>query len=131
MARPRISTPGDARTVYATLSRGRSSADVLKLYDVPPPMQHIPMRYLTITPLQALFVMNSGFVQEQAADAGRTRGQPEPRPRTKSRRSIGRCLRATRPQDEARARREVSQPAPTRARYAQALLSTNEVIFWP
>src|SRR5439155_599002 len=59
---------GTRRTVYATLSRGRSSAEVMKLYDAPQPMQHIPMRYLTINPQQALFVMNSGLVRRLASD---------------------------------------------------------------
>src|SRR5262249_48286867 len=54
------------RTVYAAISRGRSSADVMKLYDAPAPMTHSPMRHLTINPLQALFVMNSGFVHDMA-----------------------------------------------------------------
>ena len=41
-------------------------SDVMKLYDVPAPIAHIPMRQPTLNPLQALFVMNSAFVQEQA-----------------------------------------------------------------
>jgi len=54
------------RTLYSALSRTRSSADVLKLYDVPPRCFTFHA-LLTINPLQALFVMNSGFIQTQAS----------------------------------------------------------------
>ena len=79
------------------ISRGRSSADVMKLYDVPAPMAHIPMRYLTINPLQALFVMNSAFVQ-RLAPSWRTQVEAEAYARgRRSMRSIARCLREMRP----------------------------------
>ena len=38
------------------------------------------MRHLTINPLQALFVMNSGFVQRAGDDAGRSRWKAKPTP---------------------------------------------------
>ena len=127
----RTSTTAIAAHGVCAISRGRSSADVMKLYDVPAPMAHIPMRQPTINPLQALFVMNSGFVQEQAAGAGRAGGRRRPRPRRRFRRSIGKVFARDASRGRDGARREVPAPAPTLARYAQALLSTNEVIFWP
>jgi hypothetical protein len=120
---------GRRRTVYAALSRGRSSADVMKLYDAPPPMQHTPMRYLTINPLQALFVMNSAFVQRLAselADAVGTGVAPAEVVKTLYRNVFSRD--AT--QDELALGVKYLAGADV-ARYAQALLSTNEVIFWP
>jgi Protein of unknown function (DUF1553) len=120
---------GRRRTVYATLSRGRSSADVMKLYDAPPPMQHTPMRYLTINPLQALFVMNSGFVQRLASElagAVGTTAAPEDVVKALYRKVFSRD--AT--QDDIALGVKYLAGADV-ARYAQALLSTNEVIFWP
>jgi len=120
---------GTRRTVYATLSRGRSSADVMKLYDAPMPMQHIPMRYLTINPQQALFVMNSGFVQGLAAELAKAvEGTPATADTIKSlyRRVFARDANP----DEVAVGIQYLETASV-ARYAQALLATNEMIFWP
>jgi hypothetical protein len=120
---------GRRRTVYAALSRGRSSADVLKLYDAPPPMQHSPMRYLTINPLQALFVMNSGFVQGLASDLAAAVGaNAAPADVVKS--LYRKVFARDATQEEAALGIKYLAGADV-ARYAQALLSTNEVIFWP
>jgi len=120
---------GTRRTVYATLSRGRSSADVMKLYDAPMPMQHIPMRYLTINPQQALFVMNSGFIQGLAAELAKAvEGTPAPADKIKVlyRRLFARDANP----DEVALGIQYLETANV-ARYAQALLATNEMIFWP
>ena len=120
---------GTRRTVYATLSRGRSSADVMKLYDAPMPMQHIPMRDLTINPQQALFVMNSGFVQGLAAELAKAvEGTPAPAEKIKAlyRRVFARDANP----DEVALGIQYLETANV-ARYAQALLATNEMIFWP
>ena len=117
------------RTVYAVISRGRSSADVMKLYDVPAPMQHIPMRQPTLNPQQALFVLNSGFVQQQAAalaEQVESEATPEAKIQALYRRVFARNASA----DELAIGVQYLSTADTR-RYAQALLSTNEVIFWP
>ena len=119
---------GVRRTVYSSISRTRSS-DVMRLYDVPTPMAHIPMRQATLNPLQALFVMNSSFVQEQArALAEQVSGAPtaEAKIETLYRNVFSR--NAT-PEEVALGVKYLS--AADTARYAQALLSTNEVIFWP
>lgn len=120
---------GTRRTVYATLSRGRSSADVMKLYDAPAPMAHSPMRHLTINPLQALFVMNSAFVQGLASELAKQvelKDTPEDKIQTLYRTVFARDAN---PQEVVLG---VSYLAGADvARYAQALLFTNEVIFWP
>jgi hypothetical protein len=121
---------GRRRTVYSTLSRGRSSADIMKLFDAPAPMQHSPMRYLTVNPQQALFVMNSGFVQglaQQLATALGANTAPDVQVRTLYRRVFARD-----PDDEELALGvKYLHTSGNLARYAQALLSTNEMIFWP
>jgi len=119
---------GVRRTVYASISRGRSN-DVMKLYDVPAPLAHIPMRQPTLNPLQALFVMNSAFVQDQAkALADQVAAEPtvEARIRALYRKVFSRDATP----DEMTLGMKYLLSADT-ARYAQALLSTNEVIFWP
>ena len=123
---------GTRRTVYAALSRGRSSADVMKLYDAPMPMQHIPMRYLTINPQQALFVMNSGFVQGLASELAKAVGA-KPTPEDKIRALYRRIFaRDADPEEVALGVKYLeAAPSDNLARYAQALLSTNEMIFWP
>ena len=52
------------RSVYSRISRGRLHP-VLQLYDFPVPTQHSPIRQVTTTPLQQLFVLNSGWMQER------------------------------------------------------------------
>jgi len=120
---------GRRRTVYATLSRGRSNADVLKLYDAPPPMQHTPMRYLTINPLQALFVMNSGFVQGLASDLAAAVETKMPREEIVNALYRKVFARDASPDETSLGVKYLA--GADVARYAQALLSTNEVIFWP
>ncbi|HZL55534.1 MAG TPA: DUF1549 and DUF1553 domain-containing protein, partial [Bryobacteraceae bacterium] len=116
------------RTVYGRVSRGRLNT-VLALYDFPDPTMTAPQRDLTTSPLQQLFVMNSPFMQERAAD-------------------LVKCVEAD--TDNAAKVRDMYRhtfdrdPSPkeldlalsyldkgTLAAYAQALLATNEVIFWP
>lgn len=50
------------RSVYSRISRGRLHP-VLQLYDFPVATQHSPIRQITTTPLQQLFVLNSGWMQ--------------------------------------------------------------------
>ena len=129
---------GTRRTVYATLSRGRSSADVMKLYDAPAPMQHSPMRYQTINPQQALFVMNSGFVEALASELAKgVAAKHAPQDKVTA---LYRRLFARDPSRDEMALGETYLRSTPRnnvdnvdgvARYAQALLSTNEMIFWP
>jgi cytochrome c553 len=121
---------GTRRTVYATLSRTRSSADVMKLYDVPQPMAHIPMRTLTINPLQALFVMNSDFVEGLAAELAKL-VQDKPTAEEKITVLYRRVFARDATPEEMELGIAYLGAQGTPAGYAQALLSTNEVIFWP
>lgn len=126
-SQPDVDT-GVRRTVYASISRGRSN-DVMKLYDVPAPLAHIPLRQPTLNPLQALFVMNSTFVQEQAkalAEQVAAESTSEAKIQSLYRKVFSR----TATPDEVALGVAYLAGADT-ARYAQALLSTNEVIFWP
>ncbi|MEO5739272.1 MAG: PSD1 and planctomycete cytochrome C domain-containing protein [Vicinamibacterales bacterium] len=119
---------GVRRTVYASISRGRSN-DVMRLYDVPAPLAHIPMRQPTLNPLQALFVLNSSFVQEQAkALAAQIAADATPDAIVQSLYRKVFSRNAT-PDEIALGIRYLGS-ADT-VHYAQALLSTNEVIFWP
>jgi hypothetical protein len=58
------------RTLYGTVKR-RELNDLLRLNDFPDPTAHSPARVPTTTPLQQLFVLNSPFVQQQAAALAR------------------------------------------------------------
>src|SRR5688500_15046432 len=119
---------GVRRTVYSSISPARSN-DVMKLYDVPAPLAHIPMRQPTLNPQQALFVMNSRFVQEQAktlAEQVATEATPEAKIQSLYRKVFSRTATA----DEVAIGVKYLASADA-TRYAQALLSTNEVIFWP
>ncbi|HEY7307912.1 MAG TPA: PSD1 and planctomycete cytochrome C domain-containing protein [Gemmataceae bacterium] len=54
------------RTIYGRVKR-RELNDLLRLNDFPDPTSHSPSRVPTTTPLQQLFVLNSPFLQRQAA----------------------------------------------------------------
>jgi mono/diheme cytochrome c family protein len=54
------------RTIYGVVKR-RELTDLLRLHDFPDPVGHSPSRIPTTTPLQQLFVLNSPFIQQQAA----------------------------------------------------------------
>lgn len=120
---------GTRRTLYANISRGPSTANILKLFDAPTPMAHIPMRQPTLSPLQALFVMNSAFVQEQARVlAGQVENEAAAESKVQQlyRRVFSRNATAL----EVSLGVEYLGRADT-ARYAQALLSTTDAISWP
>ncbi len=53
------------RTLYSFIERERSLPG-FRNFDVADPEQHTPRRHLTTVPQQALFMMNSSFVAEQA-----------------------------------------------------------------
>jgi hypothetical protein len=82
------------RTVYGTVDR-LNLANLYKTFDFAVPDMHSPGRYVTTIPQQALFMMNSPFVMEQAgriADLPEVRGadSPEARVRAIYRRVYGR-----------------------------------------
>ena len=53
------------RTVYGYIERGRIPG-MLAAFDFASPDQHVPVRYTTTVPQQALFLLNSGFMAEQS-----------------------------------------------------------------
>ncbi len=53
------------RTVYGYIERGRIPG-MLAAFDFAVPDQHVPIRYTTTVPQQALFLLNSSFMAEQA-----------------------------------------------------------------
>jgi hypothetical protein len=116
------------RTVYGRVSRGRLNT-VLALYDFPDPTMTAPQRDLTTSPLQQLFVMNSPFMQERAADLVKC-VDAQPDMASKVRDMYHRALdRDPSPKELDLALSYLDKG--TLAQYAQALLATNEVIFWP
>jgi hypothetical protein len=117
------------RTVYGRVSRARINT-VLALYDFPDPTMTAPQRDLTTSPLQQLFVMNSPFMKERAEDlvkvVDKDTGDNE-----KIRDMYRRVLdRDPSPKELDLALSYIGGGAKL-ADYAQALLATNEVIFWP
>ena len=54
------------RTLYGKIGR-EEQHDMLRTFDFPPPTSHSPARDPTTTPLQQLFVLNSPFIDAQAA----------------------------------------------------------------
>ena len=59
------------RTLYAYVSREDPSA-LMRTFDFSNPEEHTPRRQLTTVPQQALFLMNSSFLAEQARALGAT-----------------------------------------------------------
>ncbi|MEP7367775.1 MAG: PSD1 and planctomycete cytochrome C domain-containing protein [Acidobacteriota bacterium] len=116
------------RTVYARVSRGRLNP-VMRLYDFPDAMQTSPGRDLTITPLQQLFVMNSEFIEQRSAElASLVDGESGPAAKVKA---LYRRILARNPQPAELDLALSYLEKGTVAEYAQALLATNEVVFWP
>jgi hypothetical protein len=116
------------RTVYGRVSRG-SLNTILALYDFPDPTMTAPQRDLTTSPLQQLFVMNSPFMQQRAEDLVK-RVESESDVSFK----IRDMYRAAFDRDPTPSELDLAYSylnKATLAQYAQALLATNEVIFWP
>ncbi len=69
------------RSIYGRISRARMP-QLMQLYDFPEATQSAPGREVTITTLQQIFLMNSEFVQNLAAEAAKSRGGGNWRSRT-------------------------------------------------
>ncbi len=116
------------RTVYGRVSRGRLNT-VLALYDFPDPTMTAPQRELTTSPLQQLFAMNSPFMQQRAQDLVKT-VESDTDVTAKVRDMYHRVFdRDPSPKELDFALSYLDKG--TLPQYAQALLATNEVIFWP
>jgi hypothetical protein len=123
-----LDVPGNRRTIYAKVSRAKLHT-VFSLYDLPDPSQHSPARDMTITPLQQLFVLNSSFLEEQAAAlASRVEHGADDKARV---RDLYRRTLARDPDAEELDLALSYLRESTLAQLAQALLATNEFIFWP
>jgi hypothetical protein len=121
------------RTLYGTVKR-RELHDMLRLHDFPDPTAHSAARVPTTTPLQQLFVLNSPFVQRQAAALARRLAADEPganeaRVRRAYSLLFGRPPRAS----EVRLALDFLSGAKANeaawASYCQALLGSNEFLF--
>jgi hypothetical protein len=120
------------RTVYGKVSRSNLNT-LLRLYDFPSANLHSPERELTTTPLQQLFVMNSPFIQSQAeALVKLVEAKPAGEPDTAAKvRAMYRRVLARDPSAKELDLAMSYLTGSTLQQYAQALLSSNEVIFWP
>ena len=117
-----------ARTVYGRVSRGRLNT-LLALYDFPDPMMTAPRRELTTSPLQQLFVMNSPFMQERAGHlVNRVNDAPDVPAKV---RGMYRYAVDRDPTSQELDTALTYLNKATLAQFAQALLASNEVIFWP
>ena len=117
-----------ARTVYGRVNRGRLNT-VLALYDFPDPMMTAPQRELTTSPLQQLFIMNSPFLQERAAHlAARVSATAELPGKVRDLYHLA-VNRDPAPKEIDTALSYLDKG--TLNQFAQALLASNEVIFWP
>ena len=116
------------RTLYGKIGREEQN-DMLRTFDFPPPTAHSPARDVTTTPLQQLFVLNSTFVESQAAaiTSGLADGSMDERMTTVYQRLFQRNPSA----DERRIGTAFLTPAsPERGRsYVKALLGLNEFLF--
>lgn len=125
------------RTLYATVKR-RELSDLLRLHDAPDATVHSPARVPTTTPLQQLFVLNSPFMQQQAAAMVRRLKTDVPRD-TAARVRHTYLLLYSRPATEKQVKQAVdfltggkSGATPTDAaweQYVQVLLGSNEFMF--
>ena len=116
------------RTVYGRVSRGRLNT-LLALFDFPDAMMTAPRRELTTSPLQQLFVLNSPFMQERALHLVK-RVESQADTSSKIRDLYRDALRRDpTPKEIDMALTYLNKG--TLIQFAQALLASNEVIFWP
>ena len=115
-------------TVYGRIARDKVNT-MLQLYDFRPPTMHSPQRESTTSPLQQLFIMNSPFVQDRAEAIARSVEQ-QPDAGTKIRELYRRIFVRDPSADELQLAEQFLKTS-TVTNCAQALLATNEVIFWP
>ncbi len=117
------------RTIYGFIDR-QNLPGPLRSFDFASPDAHCPMRHTTTVPQQALFLMNSAFVLQQAQALARRADAANPsqrinqiyrfalsRPPTNEEERLGLDFLGDKPGED------------DWARYAQVLLASNEFIF--
>jgi len=120
------------RTLYARISRARMN-DLLRIYDFPTPMQHSPSRIDTMTPLQQLFVLNSPFIGTLAEDLAKSAAAETGADQIKDlyRKILARDPSPAEIDSALTYLSKNAGPDSKLPRFTQALLATNEEIFWP
>lgn len=121
------------RTVYGVVSR-QKPADLFRLFDLPDAKQHAETRLPTTTPLQHLYLLNSPFVDQQAAVlAGRLEASEPSEQRV---RQLFRTILLREPTDdeiresfELIGGKESQSNAESWKLLAHALLATNEFLY--
>ncbi|HEX4795876.1 MAG TPA: PSD1 and planctomycete cytochrome C domain-containing protein [Humisphaera sp.] len=122
--------PGNnRRTVYARVARGRLN-NLFQLFDFPEATMHSPGREVTTTPLQQLFAMNSAFMQNQAAALAKS-VEKRPQGADRVRAMYHQVFSRDPSEEELKLAADYLSAGGTTEQYAQALLNTNEVLFWP
>jgi len=119
------------RTIYTRVSRARPASVFLSEYDFPDPMLTAPGRESTTTPMQQLFILNSDFIHELSVQLAK-QASKEATPADKAKFLYQRIL--SRPPTEtemSQAEAYLNSEGAAVDLYAQALLETNEEIFWP
>ena len=116
------------RTVYGRVSRGRLNG-LLQQFGFPEAAMHSPGREPNTTPLQQLWIMNSPFMRDQAAALVASVAK-EFDNNAKVRAMVRKTL-ARDPSEPEMTLAAAYLASGTLTDYAHALLSTNEVIYWP
>lgn len=118
--------PSKRRTLYGFIDR-QNLPGVMRTFDFALPDAHAPQRFTTTVPQQALFLMNSSFVQDQArALAKRVDGAGADRVTKLYRLALGRSPAAD---EVALALGFVGDKTDTWEQLAQVLLMSNEFAF--
>ena len=110
-------------------SRGRLN-NLFQLFDFPEATMHSPGRDVTTTPLQQLFAMNSAFMQNQAVALAKS-VEKNPEGPERARAMYHQVFARDPSKAELKLAADYLAAGGTAEQYAQALLSTNEVLFWP
>jgi hypothetical protein len=116
------------RTVYGFVSRRRLDG-TLSLFDFPNPVATSDARVQTATPLQQLFFMNSGFVRKRAESLARKLEASAANDRERVREAYRVLFQRAAAEAEMKAGLDYLAAGGTWPRYAQALLSSNELLF--
>ncbi len=128
-AKPLSNATNLRRTVYGFVSR-RQLDGTLSLFDFPNPMSTSDGRIPTATPLQQLYFMNSAFMQTRAASLAKRILPAAPDDRGRIRAAYRIVFQREALEEEIRlGLTYLASEKETWPRYAQALLSSNEIVF--